>query len=433
MQKKHFKVPFFLPPTFVAWFSSGWVLPYLFKWLFLSSCIGLIAGSTSAIFLTTLDWVTAYRNAHNWLIALLPLAGLVVGTLYWYLGKPIAAGNNLLIDTLHNPTQKPIPWLMAPMVYVGTLITHFFGGSAGREGTALQMAGSLADQLHTPLRLTVNDRKIVLIAAIAAGFGSVFGTPLAGTLFALEVYCIGKINYQALFAALVAALVADWVTQHFWHVGHTHYAIGAIPTANLSMLGFAALTGIVFGVCAALFSKGMQVVTGLFSRFISFAPMRTVVGGSIVAAAVWLLHDTQYIGLGIPTIAQAFIMPMPIAAFALKMLFTIVTLAAGFKGGEVTPLFFIGALLGNALSHCIPLPIGLLTGMGFVAVFAGAANTPLACVLMGIELFGANSGVYVAVACVVAYLCSGRVGIYSKQLIGVSKPPFTQVSDTEIG
>ncbi len=426
MQKKVIGYQKYLPQPLYNWLIRFEMIPYLIKWLILSIAIGCLAGSSSAIFLTTLDWVTAYRNAHNWVIVLLPLAGWVVGMLYWHFGKTVALGNNLLIDTLHHPTQKPIPLLMAPMVYVATLITHLFGGSAGREGTALQMAGSLADQLHKPLGLNSYDRKMVLIAAIAAGFGSVFGTPLAGTVFALEVYCIGKINYQALFAALAAALIADWVTQHLWQVGHTRYLIGQVPAPDLALLGWCVLAGVVFGISAAAFSQGMHRATAFFQRYINYVPLRTVVGGILVAAAVWLLNDTQYIGLGIPTMVQAFQMPMPVVAFLLKMLFTIVTLASGFKGGEVTPLFFIGALLGNALSYGMPLPVGLLTGMGFVAVFAGAANTPIACIFMGIELFGADSGVYIAVACVVAYCCSGSRGIYSRQQIGEPKHPAWQ-------
>jgi H+/Cl- antiporter ClcA/PII-like signaling protein len=394
----------------------------LLRWIPVSALTGILGGTASALLLVSLAYATEVRGRHVWLILLLAPAGWLVGEMYERLGASVAAGNNLILDEIHDP-RATIPLRMTPLILIGTFMTHLFGGSAGREGTAIQTGASLADQLARPFRMAAPDRRILLMAGISAGFASVFGTPLAGAVFGLEVLAIGRLSYDAIAPCFMAAFVGDLVTKA-WGVHHTLYRVSEVPAMTIRGVAYSMIAGAAFGLMGMAFAKMTHAVSHQARKHIASAPLRPVAGGILVTIAVFGLgtsHTLKYLGLGIPTIVASFDSKLPVYDFAAKSIFTAVTLGSGFKGGEVTPLFYIGATLGNALSRVLPLPSSLLAGMGFVAVFAGAANTPIASTLMAVELFGGEAGAYAGIACVVSYLFSGHAGIYTAQRVGKSK------------
>lgn len=390
-------------------------LSSFFKWIVICLLTGILSGLASALFLFLLEWATSYRENNYWIISLLPVGGLMIGLLYYYYGKEAVKGNNLILEEYDNP-KKTIPFIMAPLVLAGTIITHLFGGSAGREGTAVQMGGALSDQFTHLFKLQPEERKTILIIGISAGFASIFGTPLAGALFALEVLYFSKIRINSIVPSFMTAHIA-YYTVELLPVKHTHYSIPFVPELTAMNLFWIVPAGILFGLAAMLFSRTTHFWGRFFSKYIPYPPLRPFAGGIILAIIIFSCHTTKFIGLGIPAIVDSFQNQSDNFDFLLKILFTGFTLGAGFKGGEVTPLFFVGATLGSALSGLIPLPVALLAGMGFVAVFSGATHTPVACSIMGMELFGVDCGIYVALACLVAYFCSGSVGIYHSQIV----------------
>lgn len=394
------------------------------KWLAILAPVAVAVGSASAFFLWALDAVTLIRFANPGLLFLLPIAGLCVGVIYQLYGKSAAEGNNLLIDEIHQPGVG-VPRRMAPLILLGTLITHLFGGSAGREGTALQMGGSIAAAFARFIELNPAKVRILLMAGVAAGFGSIFGTPVAGAVFALEVLIVGRVQYDALIPCFFAALLADW-TCRAWGIGHTHYPVNVVTVGSLPdfwLMGKVILAAVAFGLVSSLFSTLSHRLGDTFKSYIPRPELRPVVGGLLVIGLFFIAGTGDYLGLGVLgdrpgaiTLPALFTSAqIPVTAWAWKLLFTVITLSAGFKGGEVTPLFFIGAALGNTLALALGAPVDLFAALGFVAIFAGATNTPLASTFLGMELFGAGNGIYIATACLIAWRCSGSKGIYTAQ------------------
>jgi H+/Cl- antiporter ClcA len=389
------------------------IAKFMLKWLLIAGTVGILSGSASALFLTSLNLVTETRIQHPWLLWLLPAGGALVSLLYLMIGKDSGRGNNLIIEQIHSGNGA-VPLRMAPLVFFGTLTTHLFGGSAGREGTAVQMGGSLSEWVGKLFKLQPADRKIILMCGISSGFGAVFGTPLAGTIFSLEVLAIGVISYEALLPCFIASYVGHLVTTA-WGVSHTHYSIGIVPALEWLLLVKIVAASVLFGLAALLFTQLTRWLKLLFSKRITNPVFKSVIGGFIIIALVYVFGTREYLGLGIPLIQQSFQEAVSPLVFLLKTLFTAITLGTGFQGGEVTPLFVIGSTLGSALAGLLAMPIPLLTAIGFVSVFSGAAKTPIACFIMGIELFGSEAAVYLFIGCVISFLCSGRIGIYEAQ------------------
>lgn len=386
----------------------------LLQWLGLGAAVGIACGIASATFLYFLERATAFREQHEYLVYALPVAGLVIGAVYERWGKPIEGGNNLVLDAMHEDSPQ-LPLRMGPMVLIGTVLTHVFGGSAGREGTAVQMGASLADAIAHRFRVDRAMRRQLLAAGIAGGFGSVFGTPVAGTVFGLEVIAIGALEYDALLPALVASLVGDFVTRS---IGIVHTAYPQILHVDLTMgvLGKLCIMGVAMALATIAFVELTHRLKSALSSRVKRLPVRMFLGGLTVVVMWKLIGTSDYLGLGVPTILRAFSDPhLPWFAFAAKLVFTVVTLAAGFLGGEVTPLFFVGATLGSVLARVLGLPIELGAGVGIAAVFGAGANTPLALSIMAVELLGASAFPHVLVVTVIAYLLAGHRGIYPAQ------------------
>ncbi len=422
---------------------------HLLYWTALIIPISFVTGSLVALFLWLLDMATAIRWNNLWLIFLLPFAGILITFLYKFYGKNSDEGNNLIMDEIHKPGGG-VPTRMTPLVLFSTIITHLFGGSAGREGTAVQMGGSISSLFLKWYKLKHRDKRILLMCGMAAGFGAVFGTPIAGAVFALEVLAVGRIKYDALLPCFIASVLAD-ITCSAYGIHHTHYSIafmGEIKDTlrwlpylsfNFLLLFKVIIAGVLFGLAGYLFAEASHLIKDAANKYIHNKWITPVIGAALVIGISYALGTFDYLGLGVTNPKSGVSI---ISAFTAngadtwswfwKLLLTAITLSTGFKGGEVTPLFFIGATLGNTLAMISGSPVDLFAGLGFIAVFAAATNTPLACTLMGVELFGSNNVVYYAVACFTAYYFSGHSGIYGSQRVAVSKFHLTHTQEQTI-
>lgn len=385
---------------------------HFIKWFFLSAISGGVVGLVISLFLKSLQYATVTRENNPWIIYLLPFGGALVSYLYLKYGGDSSKGNNLIIERI-NSGGGYIPFKMTPLVFLGTFITHLFGGSAGREGTGVQIGASISSKLGRLINLKGMDHTILIISGVSSGFGVVFGTPIAGTVFGLEVSSIGKMRYDAIIPCLISSFIGNQIAM-LLKVQHTHYHMSGI-TDNPSIFYKVVFCAVIFGLVSKLFSELTHYLKKYFSEKIPNPCVKSFIGGILIIALVLILNTRIYLGLSLDLLGNSFESKIIGYAFLLKLIFTSITLATGFQGGEVTPLFVIGATLGNFLSYIVNLPISFLSGLGMISVFCGATKTPLASFIMGVELFGAENIKYIFIACIISYVFSGKSGIYSSQ------------------
>jgi len=408
------------------------VLDRLPRWLHLAvitlmaGAIGALAGAGSWALFEALDSATSTRLDNDWLVWLLPVAAFALGLAYHYGGGDARRGTSLVIseslppDDASTPEPTPaVPRRMAPMIFGATYIAQLTGASVGREGAALQIGGSLTSFVLRPFRLSPHDRRLMLVAAMAGAFGGAFGVPMAGAMFALEVQRTGRLRYEALAPALAASIVADRVVEGLGR--STPLVDAGFGNADLDTLWRLAVLGIACGLAARVFILGHHWVKHAVARMVSFVPARPVIG-AVATLALMALFGRDYLGLSLPLVENA------LAGNAadwweplLKIVFTVIALGSGIPGGEVTPLFVVGATLGSALASPLGLDPRLAAMAALPAAFGAASNTPIACALLAIELFGGSLALPAALVCVIAYAVSPERGIYDGQRVGSTK------------
>ena len=393
------------------------------RWMFILLTLSTLIAISVALFLYLLDWVTITRQNNNWLIYLLPIVGLFIYWCYHLRCKLCSNGNLLLLKELQTP-KTGVSAILTPLTLITTLVTHLVGGSAGREGTAIQMGGGISGWLTGFFKLTDSEKQTLLRSSIAAGFGAVFGTPLAGSVFAFEIQKPTQIKLSMVLSCLFSAYSAHGICL-LVGVEHTNYRINSFLPQLISQANFVLVVKVIVfgagaGLAAVLFCYLTDFIKEKSKRYLVHPQLIPIVGSVLIIGITSLLGTSDYLGLGVNTnnpqgasIVNAFTLTnQSYMAWFYKLLLTAFTLGMGFKGGEVTPLFFIGATLGNTFAVIFGCPLDLFAAFGFIAVFAGASNALLASTFVGIELFGYQFGFYFMLVCFVAYVFSGTNGIY---------------------
>jgi Chloride channel protein EriC len=383
------------------------------------SVTSAVIGSCSALLLKTLACVSNIRGQNGWLIIFIPVVGILTAFTYKKYGKGAQKGNNLIIESV-DKSNTDVPLRMAFMAFCFTALTHLTGASAGREGTAVQIGGTLMHQVAKWFHLDTPVRRMLVMAGVSAGFGSMFGTPLTGAMFGLEVCYIGKISYEAILPCFAASFLAD-ATAKAWGITRETNAIGSIPAITPQLLLEVAAAAMIFGIIGREFSVVTHALKKAYAKVFRNDLLRALVAGSIVLAMIVALNAYRYEGLSTWMISAGFDGTARVQDPLIKFVLTCLTLSAGFQGGEVTPLFGLGASIGGVLGQMMHEPAAMFAALGMISVFGCAANTPLATILLGMELFGTHAIPLYVIAVLISYLISGHQGIYSAQIVVIPK------------
>ena len=381
------------------------------KWLALAALVGCVVGPLGAAFGLALNWANATRAAQPWLLYLLPVSGLVIVFLYEHF-DPDGGSVNQVFTSVRE--RKPVWLRSAPLIFVSTVITHLFGGSSGREGAALLLGGSVSGNLGKVLRLEHRDCRLMTMCGMAGAFSAVFGTPLAATIFTLEVVDVGSMQYAALLPCLLSSLVGVFISSRMG-LAPEAFALQAEVAATPLNLARVIVLGALLAALSIFFCELLHIAPKLYKKYLPNPYLRIMAGGVLILALTKLLGTTDYNGAGAAVIEAAIDGEALPYAFVLKMLFTALTLGAGFKGGEIVPIFFTGATFGCVAAPLLGLPPQLGAALGMVALFCGCTNSPLASICLAIEVFGGRCVPLFALACAVSYMLSSYFSLYREQ------------------
>lgn len=391
----------------------------LLKWLLIGSLVGIIVGTVGSGFGHALVFVNNLRAAYPLIALGLPVGGLLIVFLYRACKNTDDRGTNTIVASIQESSE--IPFKMAPLIFVSTVITHFFGGSAGREGAAIQLGGSIANKLGKVIRLDENDRRTIIMCGMSAGFSALFGTPMAAAVFSLEVVSVGIMHYSALVPCVVSAMIAHFVAA-FLKVPPETFAVTGIPAITVVSFFKTILFSAVVGGISILFCVVLHKAEHLYEKYIKNQYLRIFLAGCLVLLFSAILGTGEYMGSGMGIIEHIFHTgETHWYTFLLKMLFTALTLGAGFKGGEIVPSFCIGAAFGCAVASLMGLPASLATACGMVGLFCGVTNSPITSLLISFELFGFEGMPYYLTAVAVSYMVSGYHSLYRQQKFMYSK------------
>lgn len=388
------------------------------RWSVMGAVVGICGGVIGAAFSKCVALATTVREENGWLLYLLPLGGLLIVGLY-RLCRVSGVGTNEVFRGVR--TEKGVSVLLAPAIFIGTVITHLMGGSAGREGAALQLGGSVASFFGRIFRLSEKDRHILTMCGMSAVFAAVFGTPMGACVFAVEVVFVGRLLSAALFPCMVSAVTAYGTAMRLGAHAE-HFNVELIPQFGLDTLWRVAVVAVAGAFVSILFCWVMHTGAHVFKRYFKNEFLRVAVGGVIIIGLSLLLGTHDYNGGGMHVIEHVFnegiVRP---EAFLLKMLFTSITIGAGYKGGEIVPTLFIGATMGGTVALLIGMDPAFGAAVGIAALFCGVTNCPVTTILLCIELFGGEGAVFYMVAALISFLLSGYFSLYSGQEMVFSK------------